>query len=118
MPSDTELQRLAAMTNQLRPEWPTKSLLTHLRDHHANRAYRDLAVALAYIATDAKTLTPARLKESGPWWRLTEEQTRTPVGRTIPCPEHPDQPASRCKKCAEEATPPPPNWRDRAKESA
>lgn len=118
MPSETEIERLAAMANQLRPEWPVRSLVTHLTNHHAGRAYRDLAVALAYVATDSATVTPARLKESGPWWRTTEEQARTPVGRRIPCPFHDDQPASRCKSCAEEATPPPPNWRDRAKESA
>ena len=114
MPSDTELERLAAMGNALRPEWPTKSLLTHLRNQHAARAYRDLAVALAYIATDPKTLTPARLAENGPWWRTTEEQTRTPVGRRIPCPFHDDQPASRCTTCRDEAVPPPTNWRNRA----
>lgn len=27
------------------------------------------------------------------------------------------QPASRCKTCADEATPPPAGWRDRIKES-
>lgn len=112
MPTETEIERLAAATNQLRPDWPVQSLRTHLRTHHANRAYRDLAVALAYIATDPTTLTPARLKEPGPWWRLTEEQTQTPVGRTIPCPNHDDQPASRCVRCREEAVPPPPNWRN------
>lgn len=111
MPSETEIERLAAATNQIRPDWPVQSLRTHLRNHHEHRAYRDLAVALAYIATDPMTQTPARLKESGPWWRLTEEQARTPVGRTIPCPEHDDQPASRCTRCREEAVPPPPNWR-------
>lgn len=111
MPSETEIERLAAAANAIRPEWPVRSLVTHLTNHHASRAYRDLAVALAYIATDPKTLTPARLKESGPWWRCTEEQSRTPVGRTIPCPDHPDQPASRCVRCREEATPPPEGWR-------
>lgn len=114
MLSRTECERLAAAANQLRPDWPTNSVATLLWRDHQDRAYRDLAVALAYIATDPQTQTPARLKEAGPWWRLTEEQTRTPVGRTIPCPDHPDQPASRCTACRAEATPPPPNWRNRA----
>lgn len=118
MASDTELERLAAAANQLRPEWPTRSLLTYLRNHHATRAYRDLAVALAYVAVDPATQTPARLGESGPWWGLTEEQSRVPAGRRIPCPEHPAQPAGRCADCTKEAVPPPPNWRDRAKEDA
>jgi hypothetical protein len=114
MPSDTEIQRLAASTNQLRPEWPTRSLVTYLTNNHAARAYRDLAVALAYLATDPTTLTPARLGEAGPWWRATEEQTRTPVGRRVACPFHDDQPASRCTKCREEAVPPPAGWRERS----
>lgn len=113
MPSDTEIERLAAAANAMRPEWPVQSLRTHLTNHHAARPYRDLAVALAYIASDPTTLTPARLKETGPWWRLTEEQTRTPVGRKIPCPYHADQLAARCTRCRDEATPPPAGWRNR-----
>lgn len=106
MPSDTELERLAAMGNALRPEWPVKSLLTHLRNHHATRAYRDLAVALAWVATDPATLTPARLAESGPWWRATEESGRVPTGRRIDCPDHPGEPSGRCRPCADQrATP-------------
>ena len=102
----TELERLAGMGNQLRPDWPVASLLTHLRTHHTARAYRDVAVALAYVATDPITQTPARMLEAGPWWRTTEESRATPTGRRVPCPEHPDQPAGRCRPCADaKATP-------------
>ncbi len=100
MLTTTEIDRLAASTNQLRPDWPVNSLTTHIRNHHATRSYRDLAVALAYLATDPLTQNPGRLLESGPWWRTTEEQRVTPTGRRVPCPEHPAQPAGRCQPCA------------------
>ena len=106
MLSRTEVERLAAMANALRPDWPIPSLATHIGAHYVGRAYRDVACALAYVATDAQTQTPARLKEQGPWWRVTEESRATPVGRRIPCPDHPEQPAGRCQPCKDQrATP-------------
>jgi len=71
MPTQNELERLAAMANQLRPEWPVRSVLTTLTRDHAARAYRDLAVALTWIACDPETKNPGRLAEDGPWWRAT-----------------------------------------------
>lgn len=99
MLSETEAARLAAMTSALRPDWPAASLRTHLRNHHSTRAYRDLAVALAYIATDSATLSPGRLQEPGPWWRTTEEQRSKPVGVPPRCGEHPQHRATRCPEC-------------------
>lgn len=89
MPTTTELERLAAAANALRPDWPTRSVLTTLTRDHAHRAYRDLAVALAWVAADPDTKTPARLAESGPWWAATEggEPTRLPP-RRVPCDTH------------------------------
>lgn len=66
-----ELQRLAAMGNALRPDWAVGSLLTHLQANYGTKPYRDIAVALAWIATDPDTATPARMKEAGPWWAAT-----------------------------------------------
>lgn len=101
----TEAERLAAATHALRPDWPISSLMTLLGEYR-DRAYRDLAIALAYIATDAATVTPGRLREAGPWWRVTEEQRAVPVGKTVMCPEHPDHPAGRCQPCKDgRATP-------------
>ena len=37
MATDNEIQRLAAMANSLRPEWPVKSLVTILARDHAGR---------------------------------------------------------------------------------
>lgn len=108
MPTTTELERLAAAAHALRPDWPLQSLLTRLTRHHAHTAYRDLAVALAWVATDPDTKTPARLTEDGPWWHATTtpDVTRTPP-RRIPCDRH-GFPGTdlRCEKCiAETATP-------------
>lgn len=108
MPTHNELERLAAAANAMRPEWPTSSILTILTRDHANRPHRDLAVALAWIAADTKTKTPARLAESGPWWTATTggEPTRLPP-RHIPC----DEPGhtgdiAHCPECiANTATP-------------
>lgn len=103
MISKTEAERLAAMANQLRPDWPIPSLLTFLA-HHKARAYRDLAVALAWIATDPATENPGRLNENGPWWRATQAQEGTFVGRSMRCPDHPTETAGRCQPCERAAT--------------
>lgn len=68
MIDDNDLGRLAAMAHALRPDWPIKSLMTYLHAKHAGRPYRDLAVALAWVACDTATKTPKRIEENGPWW--------------------------------------------------
>lgn len=64
-----ELARLSAAGNILRPDWPERSLRAYLADKHGRRPYRDLAVALAWVAVDPATETPGRLEEDGPWWQ-------------------------------------------------
>lgn len=66
-----EIDRLAAMASCLRPDWPTKSLATFLTRNLADRAYGDVAVALAWICTRTKTETPRLLLEAGPWWKAS-----------------------------------------------
>ena len=108
MPSDNEVQRLAAMTNAIRPEWPVKSLVTLLARDHAARPYRDLAVALAWIATDARTKTPARLSEAGPWWTATSmTEGQGPTQSRMRCAEHSEHHAGHCPSCVEAAVPRP-----------
>lgn len=99
MASKTELERVAQMANVLRPDWPTRSVLTYLAADQAHRAYRDLAVAMAYIAADVKTLTPKRLSESGPWW-VTSKDAVEPI-HFVRCPEpgHTSFPAHNCGAC-------------------
>lgn len=76
-----EIQRVAAMANALRPEWRVDSLVTHLTANHGTRAYRDLAVAMAWICTDPDTESPGRLKEAGPWWDATTPKTAGTTSR-------------------------------------
>jgi hypothetical protein len=86
MPTRTELERLAAMASALRPDWPARSVLTYLERDQSHRAYRDLAVALAFVAADPVTITPRRLSEVGPWWRLTLDAPDPLHGKK--CAEH------------------------------
>lgn len=99
MLTKTEAERLAAAANALRPDWPVSSLLTYLSKHKA-RAYRDVAVALAWIATDPQTKTPARLDEQGPWWKATQADSPTAAVHVRPrCPDHPTRDALGCPDC-------------------
>jgi hypothetical protein len=103
MATPTELARVAAQANALRPDWPTRSVLTYLEREHATRAYRDLAVAMAYIAADPKTQTPKRLSEAGPWWKATGEVggTAVPSSTQPRCaePGHEHELAVNCAIC-------------------
>lgn len=98
----TEVERLAAAANALRPDWPLRSLCTFLERDHARRAYRDVAVALAWVATDPKTQTPKRMNELGPWWQAVAG-TETVGGRHTPCDvegdAHRSFPKGNCSAC-------------------
>lgn len=116
MLSRTEIERLAQAAHALRPDWPVKSLCTWLMTDHASRAYRDVAVALAYIATDTATVTPKRMNEMGPWWSAVKlaGSDATPL-HYARCeePGHSSYPAHNCGACraeqleADTATAPP-----------
>lgn len=68
--NEHEIERIAAAMHHMRPDWPTASLRTLLgRPDLSNRPRRDVAVALAWVACEADTKTPARVLENGPWWR-------------------------------------------------
>lgn len=105
----TEIERLAAMGNQLRPDWRIDSLQTLIRRDHAHRAYRDVAVVLAWIATDPTTVTPARMNEYGPWWAAVASAQGVASIDGIPrrddarCDTHPWERANRCRACISEA---------------
>ena len=58
MATHNEIERVAAAMNALRPEWTVKSLITHLSANHANRPFRDLAAAAAWIAADRDSRVP------------------------------------------------------------
>jgi hypothetical protein len=105
MLSQTETHRLTAAINALRPDWPLASLSSWIRNNLADRAYRDAAVALAWVATDPETTTPGRVLEAGPWWRAVMADKGTVSTITHRCPEHPAERAWDCKPCAEQAIP-------------
>ena len=101
MISRDETERLAAMANALRPDWPLKSLTTFIVNELTRRTYREVAIALAWIATDPATDTPKRMLEAGPWWNASRAQAATVSVVVTRCPEHPEHPAARCPECEE-----------------
>lgn len=91
--NDHEADRIAAAANQLRPDWPVTSVRTLIRKHLADRPRRDVAVALAWIACEANTSTPARVLEAGPWWLAAAVDGQT-TGR-----REPFDPLQTCDVC-------------------
>jgi hypothetical protein len=90
-----EAMRIAAATNQLRPDWPVASLVTLLaRPELANRPRRDVAVALTWVACDAESKTPARVLEAGPWWKAANG------GEDVRPQHRPYDPRSTCHVCS------------------
>lgn len=71
----TEIERVALAVHGLRPDWPATSLRTFIENNLADRAYRDVMVAFAWIACDPVTDTPKRILASGPWWQATRPGT-------------------------------------------
>ena len=90
----------------MRPDWPVASLVTLLgRTELTNRPRRDVAVALTWVACESETKTPARILETGPWWRATNaekapEDQRRPPRREEECRTHPGEYAPpNCRAC-------------------
>lgn len=86
--NENEISRIAAATNALRPDWPTTSIRSLLnRPELINKPRRDVAVALAWVACEADSKTPARVIEAGPWWRAAAldngAETVTHTGKTV-----------------------------------
>lgn len=95
-----EAERIAAALNIVRPDWPTASLLTLIRTKLIDRPRRDVLVALAWVASEPNTATPARVLEAGPWWRAAGVE-----GTIAP---RPPRPLSACRTCGREYRPDPP----------
>jgi hypothetical protein len=110
MATPPELARIAATIATYRPDWPEASLRTLLtsRPELARRPAADLFVALAVIAADVTTRSPARLIEAGPWWLAAAagngDRGATPTPTAPECPEHPGvRLHGVCPDCAAEA---------------
>jgi hypothetical protein len=97
--NENEIGRIAAAANALRPDWPLASLRTLLnKPELVNRPRRDVAVALAWVACETQTKTPARVLEAGPWWQATNTEGRARTSFNVACPEHAGEilPCGRC----------------------
>ena len=88
-----ETARLATAIHALRPDWPTASLKTLIETRLTDHAWLDATLALAYVALDPNSRTPARVLEAGPWW----EATRIATGEQTPIPEFDFQALYRAK---------------------
>lgn len=103
--NENEAARIAAMGHALRPDWPLNSLRTLLtRPELARRTRRDVAVALAWIACESETTTPARVIESGPWWRAAnvehpDRTIRRPPMKHEECGTHVGEYRDFCRAC-------------------
>lgn len=91
--NEYEIDRIAAAFHQLRPDWPTKQLRTLLTDRLADRPRRDVAVALAWVASESGSASPYRVLENGPWWRAVaadqpDADRRRPPKPEDECPKH------------------------------
>lgn len=85
-----EMDRIAAATNALRPDWPILSIRTLLAKKLRDRPRRDVAIALTWVACDSESKTPARVLEAGPWWQATTEGSTTHL---------PPKPHEACRVC-------------------
>lgn len=91
--NDHEAQRIAAAMHELRPDWPTNSLLTLLRKKLIDKPRRDVTVALSWVACESNSATPARVLEAGPWWRAACIENTTSATTSF-------DPATCCTVCS------------------
>lgn len=112
MLTDNQLTRLADAAAALRPDWQARSVRAYLASKFRDRTFQDVATALAVVATDPGTDTPARLELQGPWWTATRAlsgwrgaSTDPGPGRGAsgcPRPGHNYEPANACRWCRAE----------------
>lgn len=108
----TQGKALVQLIASLRRDWQPAGIEAAVRKAITDGATGpDVCVAAVRVAVNPEAQTPGLLNAPGPHWQGTRAGSRL---APIPCPDHPDQPASRCTACRAEATPPPPNWRNRA----
>jgi hypothetical protein len=92
--NDHEAQRIAAAMHAARPDWPASSVLTLIRKKLIDRPRRDVFVALAWVASEPASHTPARVLEAGPWWRAAGIEGAA----TKPTPWEPHLICTTCSK--------------------
>lgn len=88
---------IADAIHRLRPRWTTDELMAVLADSRIreHRNMRDTASALAWLALDVTTQSPARLLAPGQWWRnATAEEHAGPRA-----PEYRRIDGTECVEC-------------------
>ena len=88
---------IADAINRLRPRWTTDELMTVMGDPRIRerRNMRDVASALAWLALDVGTQSPARLFAPGQWWQNAKAVEHIgPVAPVYRYPAHDD-----CHEC-------------------
>ena len=129
--TDVEASRIADAIAALRPDWPARSLRHFVAGKLRGYAFADALVALAVVAADPTSETPARVLEPGPWWTATRaNRTDTtyrpgPDGNPCTVPGHEHERSDRCRLCRAEdlagtettaparTVPAPADWRTR-----
>lgn len=128
--TDTECSRIADAIAAARPDWPARSLRQFVAARLRDRTFADVLVALAVVAADPASETPARVLEPGPWWTATRanrptDATYRPGPDGTPCrvAGHEHERATGCRLCRAEQlagtdptdparpVPAPPGWR-------
>lgn len=98
--NDHEIERIAAAMHELRPDWPTSSVRTLIKKHLGHKPRRDVCVALAWVACESGTHTPARvLEQTGPWWRAAGVE-----GDKSAAPRFPSSRDHLCFTCSQPLT--------------
>jgi len=108
--TDTEVSRLADGVTGFRPDWPGRSVRAFIAAHLRDRTFADVAVALAVVAADPASETPARVLEPGPWWLATRANRPTDAtfvpgpGADPACsrPGHEHERQAACRLCRAE----------------
>lgn len=108
--TDVEVSRIADATAAARPDWSARSIRSIVAARLRDRAFADVLVALAVVAADPASETPARVLEPGPWWTATRanrptDATFTPGPGADPActqPGHEHERAANCRACRAE----------------
>lgn len=95
MVSEQQGRAVAFLLNQLRPDWPERSILS-LLEKHQDVDLGALIIAATTKAREPTCRTPAPIFAAGPHWPAN---TAANLPRPAYCPTHTGQPAHNCGSC-------------------
>lgn len=105
MMDQTQIDRAALAIHALRPDWRADSLRTFIGGQRttaglalADMAWRDVVLALSWVACDPETRVPSRVLSPGPWWEAARPMQVQPT----PAPP-PLRSTSICQGCNRDA---------------